>query len=180
MRPLSEQDAEAELSYAYLHAVAAHANMCCQISNRHQDNAGIDATITSWGPFSHSAYHREVDFKIQLKATIKTLTTVRGKLAYFVDGAKQYADLTAERFVVPRFLVVLCLPQQKTEWLRIDGESLALKKCAYWVSLRGAPASPNDTGQTIRIPCNQLLDAAAMSALADAIACREIPIYDPD
>lgn len=43
---LSEQNIEAELSYAYLHAVASRAGFSCEYRNRHLDGAGVDATIT--------------------------------------------------------------------------------------------------------------------------------------
>lgn len=43
MKPLYTNDIEAELSYAYLHAVASKAAVCCKAGNRHDDNAGIDA-----------------------------------------------------------------------------------------------------------------------------------------
>ena len=179
MRPLSEQDVESELSYAYLHAVAAHASMTCHSSNRHQDNAGIDATITAWGPFGTSLWRNEVDMKIQLKSTIGILPIINEKMTYFLRGANQYADLITQRVATPRFLVVLCLPQDRIEWLTIDHESLALKRCAYWVSLRGAQPSTNTSGQTIRIPCNQILDPTALRTLAAAVAGNEVPAYDP-
>lgn len=178
MRPLSEQNVESELSYAYLHAVAAHANMSCHGANRHQDNAGIDATITSWGPFLGMPWRREIDFKVQLKSTIQTLPSVNGKLTYFLDGANQYADLASERVATPRLLVVFCLPQMRDEWLNVDNQSLALKRCAYWVSLRGAPPSTNSSGQTVRLPPSQILNPDALRSIAEAVARNEVPIYD--
>jgi Domain of unknown function (DUF4365) len=178
MRPLSEQDVESELSYAYLHAVASHASMSCHPSNRHQDNAGIDAMITAWGPFGTSSLRNEIDIKVQLKATVETLPTVNGKMSYFFRGAGQYADLITRRVATPRLLVVLCLPRDRIEWLTIGQESLALKRCAFWVSLRDAQPSTNPSGQTIRIPCDQILDAAALRVLAAAVAANEVPSYD--
>ncbi|CAK0768443.1 hypothetical protein CCP3SC1AL1_4480001 [Gammaproteobacteria bacterium] len=49
MNQLSSNDIESELSYAYLHAVAAKAGVGCKIGSRHDDNAGIDAVLTGWG-----------------------------------------------------------------------------------------------------------------------------------
>ena len=40
---LTEQNIEAELSYAYLHAVASRAGFSCEYRNRHLDGAGVDA-----------------------------------------------------------------------------------------------------------------------------------------
>lgn len=68
MRALSPPNIESELSYAYLHAVASKAGMACSGGNRHEDNNGIDATLTAWGPFNNGGYLTEVDIKVQLKA----------------------------------------------------------------------------------------------------------------
>ncbi len=48
MKPLSSNDIESELSYAYLHAVASKAGASLQSATRHQDNRGIDAMLTAW------------------------------------------------------------------------------------------------------------------------------------
>lgn len=61
MRPLTPENIESELSYAYLHAVAARAGVGCKVSNRHDDNAGVDAELTGWGPFPDGGYRQEVD-----------------------------------------------------------------------------------------------------------------------
>ncbi|HEV7832484.1 MAG TPA: hypothetical protein VGP09_03725 [Caballeronia sp.] len=45
---LTAVNRESELSYAYLHAIASHAGVNCKTSNRHDDNAGIDAMLTGW------------------------------------------------------------------------------------------------------------------------------------
>jgi hypothetical protein len=178
MRPLAEQDVEAELSYAYLHAVTAHANMACQVTSRPLDNSGVDAFVTAWGPFQGAPDRMEVDMKVQLKATVGVLRPVDGKLSYFFRGAQRYADLASTSIAVPRILVVLCLPTARNEWLAIDGDMLVLRRCAYWVSLRGAPASTNTSGQTVKIPPSQILTPDAFRELAGFVARNEVPQYD--
>ena len=42
---LSVQNIESELSYAYLHAVAAQAGVSCTQGSRHEYNHGIDARL---------------------------------------------------------------------------------------------------------------------------------------
>ena len=61
VRPLSANNIEAELSYAYLHAVASKAGVGCKLGSRHDDNAGIDAELTGWGPFPNGGYLTEID-----------------------------------------------------------------------------------------------------------------------
>jgi len=46
---LSDANIEAELSYAYLHAVASRAGFSCAVAERHLDDAGVDAVIREDG-----------------------------------------------------------------------------------------------------------------------------------
>ena len=48
MQPLSTQDIESELSYAYIHAVAAFAAMTCVGANRVEDGMGSMRGSTAW------------------------------------------------------------------------------------------------------------------------------------
>jgi hypothetical protein len=143
MRPLSLQDRESELSYAYIHAVAAKLGMGCEYACRHTDNNGVDAKITAWGPFPNGGFRQEVDIKVQLKATIKDLAESETHISYFLSGKSQYDDLRTEAVSTPRILVVLRLPKDDVDWLSLDAEQLIVRRCAYWTSLRNAP--PADT-----------------------------------
>ncbi|TAJ78856.1 MAG: DUF4365 domain-containing protein [Gallionellaceae bacterium] len=139
MQALSPPNIESELSYAYLHAVASKAGMACNAGGRHEDNNGIDATLTAWGPFNGGGYLTEVDIKVQLKATIDVPADNGAKLSYFLSGVSRYNDLRTETVNAARILVVLFLPADAQNWLSHSEEELALRKCAYWQSLRGAP-----------------------------------------
>lgn len=44
-----------------------------------------------------------------------------------------------------------------------------MRRCAYWYSLRGQPASPNNTKQRIHIPRTQGFHVAALTQLMDTI-----------
>ncbi len=71
---MTTQNIEAELSYAYLHAVASRAGFSCEYRNRHLDGAGVGATITVNGQVL-AADSKLCDFPVdvQLKATGKIL-----------------------------------------------------------------------------------------------------------
>lgn len=176
MRPLSHNDIESELSYAYLHAVASKAGIGCKIGSRHDDNAGIDAELTGWGPFP--GYRQEIDIKVQLKATVKPPLDIRGQYwSYPLNGISRYDDLRNEALSTPRILVVLFLPDDQGDWLTLDDESLILRKCAYWVSLRGARPSTNTTAQTIYLPKIQRFDPDGLLALMAELSQNKIPNY---
>lgn len=177
MRPLSAENIKSELSYAYLHAVAAHAGVGCEVAGRHADNAGIDAKLTGWGPFPGGGYRTEVDVKVQLKATVRQPAIVGSCWSYSLQGIARYDDLRTEAVSTPRILVVLFLPSARSEWLSHSDDALSLHKCAYWVSLRGAPASDNGTGQTVYLPRSQRFDSNGVMKLMARLSNNDIPVY---
>jgi hypothetical protein len=177
MRPLSAENVESELSYAYLHAVAAHAKVGCEVAGRHDDNAGVDAKLTGWGPFPGGGYRNEVDIKVQLKATKQQPAIVGNCWSYSLCGIARYDDLRTEAVSTPRILVVLFLPAAQNEWLSHSEDALSLRKCAYWVSLRGAPASENATAQTVYLPRTQRFDPNGLITLMTRLSHNDIPSY---
>ena len=177
MRPLSKPNIEAELSYAYLHAVASHAGMSCRVASSHEDDNGIDAVVTAWGPFQNGGDYSEVDLKVQLKATISPPAEDNGTLSYFLKGVERYNDLRAETIAIPRILVVLFLPSSIEQWLEHTSQHLALRRCAYWQSLRGAPPTANGSGATIKLPTDQEFNPQSLKRLAARLSRRDIPRY---
>ncbi len=177
MQPISPPNIESELSYAYLHAVASHSGMACRVGGRHEDNNGIDATLTAWSPFDDGGYLTEVDIKVQLKATIAVPADDGANFSYFVDGVNRYNDLRTETIDVARILVVLFLPADAQEWLNHSSDQLALRRCAYWQSLRGAPATINGTGATVKLPKAQMFTPQALANLAARLSRRDFPRY---
>jgi hypothetical protein len=177
MSPLTPENIESELSYAYLHAVAAHAGIGCEIAGRHSDNAGVDAKLTAWGPFPGGGYRTEVDVKVQLKATVSQPGRAGNCLPYVLRSISQYDDLRTDAVSTPRILVVLFLPSKQNEWLSHSEDALSLRKCAYWVSLRGAAPSQNSTAQTIYLPISQRFDTRGLARLMARLSNNDIPIY---
>jgi hypothetical protein len=177
LNPLTDNNVESELSYSYLHAVASFCGAAVSEANRHEDNSGVDAKITAWGPFENGGYLNEVDLKVQLKATVKQPTRSNGKLSYQLAGIERYNDLRAQTTATPRILVVLFLPEAKEDWLQASAESLVLRRCAYWVSLRGAPATQNRSSVNVYLPETQMFHPAALGQLLTQLSHRNYPIY---
>ncbi len=178
--PLNALNIESELSYAYVHAVASWQGINCKMGNRHDDNAGVDAHLTAWSPFEDQGYLSEVDLKIQLKATIQKPTDHGAHFSYFLQGKERYNDLRCETHAIPRILVVLFLPVGSENWLIHSTEELVLKKCAYWVSLRGAPETDNSSGVTVKLPKSQLFSPESLSKLCGRLSRRDFPGYEGD
>ncbi|MFV8750260.1 DUF4365 domain-containing protein [Nannocystaceae bacterium ST9] len=165
-------DIEAELSYAYLHAVASHAGVACQAAARTHDNLGIDATLTLVRDFGPKATLSRITLHVQLKATTKPPAVTNGRLAYFLKEI-EYDRLRRGGALPPALLAVLFLPEDPSDWLSHSTERLALSRCAYWLSLSGAPASNNKTGQTVYFPPDQVLSPDGLQRLFERVAHRE-------
>lgn len=177
MQALSPPNIESELSYAYLHAVASHAGVACSVASRHEDNNGVDATLTAWGPFQNGGYLTEVTIKVQLKATIAVPVDDGTNFSYFLKGTNRYDDLRTETVSNARILIVLFLPPNADDWLNHSSDQLALRRCAYWQSLRGAPATSNGSGATVKLPKNQVFNVRALNNLATQLSRSDFPRY---
>lgn len=174
---LSDQNIEAELSYAYLHAVATRGGFACSYTHRHLDDVGVDAQIHEDGRLlATDSIHSSFTLHVQLKATRVTPPEQNGRFSFNLKIG-QYNRLRETRLAAPRILVVLYLPPDPSEWLHHSEESLIAKRCAYWVSLRGAPGSRNDVTQTVYIPRNQVLSVDALTAIMTHCSRDEEMLY---
>ena len=104
--------------------------------------------------------------KFQLKATVAVPADNGTHLSYSLQGIDRYDDLRSHTLGVPRFLVVLFLPPTDKDWLVHSVDSLILRRCAYWVSLRNAPATTNSTATTVYLPKAQIFGPSELLNLA--------------
>jgi len=170
---MTPQDVEASLSYAYLYAIASHAGVACQEANRAHDNLGIDACLSLRRDFGEPAVFTELSVHVQLKATVKPSIGRDGRMPYFLANTVEYDRLRKPSALPPRLLGVLFLPPERTAWLSHDVEQLILRRCAYWVSLVGAPECDNVSGQTVYLPSSQALSPTGLIELFRRLACQE-------
>ncbi len=125
------------------------------MSGRHADKMGIDALIRAAEQFDDDSLLTDFALDVQLKATIGEQTRKNGKISYFLKGVERYDKLRKATVAPPRIMVVLFLPSDPEEWLKWSEEELAVRKCAWWVSLRGAATTDNDSGITVYLPEDQ-------------------------
>ena len=176
MAGLTSQNVESELSYAYLHAIAAKAGMSCKFTDRHDDGHGVDAEINYRGITSHP-YLTHVQLNIQLKATTASTGADPDFASYFFNGILRYNKLRKNDSPIYKILAVLFLPSEPSAWLTCTTDELILKKSAYWTCLYGADESKNDSGQTIYLPKNQLLTPEELIRLANLAVHSTVPSY---
>jgi len=171
---MQNNDIESELSYAYVHAVASAAGFSCHVPNRHMDNQGIDAILHATGHFGGAI--TQLTVHVQLKATIKTPAESPKGLSYFLSDLKQYEKLR-QPANIPKILIVLFLPQDKQEWVIHTENVLALKHCAYWVSLSQAPDVSNSSGTTLYLPKEQCVSPSGLNELMKRLSYEEELTY---
>lgn len=153
---------------AYVQAVASAAG--CHILSWKVDDDRIDITIARKGEW---AVVRGARLDVQLKAT-KARCRGPQHVRFPVD-IPTYEALRATNVMVPRILVVLLMRDSVDAWTHHSEVRLALRRCAYWSSLRGAPAVPNRTRKTIRLPRTQIFDAAAVHDIFTRLEAGGVP-----
>ena len=175
---LTDANIEAELSYAYLHAVAARAGFGCEYTGRHSDNAGVDAYVRVREMLAQNAVNTKFVFEVQLKATSKPAILENGRYSFWLDEVARYDSLRLRTSPLPTLLVVLFLPEDSSVWLHHSEEMLIARRCAYWVSLWNAPPSNNKSGQTIYLPQANILSVTGLREVARRLAVEEELVYD--
>lgn len=153
---LSSTDIEEELSRVYVQAVAALAGYV--IDTPSYDRAGIDLTVKAGEPMYPA-------IELQLKATINLGAAKDGFFHYPLE-VKNYKKLRKPS-QTPRLLVVLDLPKDEASWLTVSGDELVLRRCAYWLSLRGCEETQNTSTITVCIPEQNLFNVDNLRRLME-------------
>lgn len=175
---LSQQNIESDLSYAYLHMIAARGGFSCAYAHRHLDDAGVDAVLHEDGRrLAPDSVLMSFEVHVQLKATYQTPAEQDGCFSYSLT-VPRYDKLRKPNVNSPRILVVLYLPADAGEWLRHSEDCLVAKRCAYWVSLRNAPDSANPKHQTVYVPRRQILSVESLTELMTRFSRREEIEYE--
>jgi hypothetical protein len=134
--------------------VAARAG--CEITGVEVDRNGIDGTI-------RAIKGTRVKIDVQLKAT--SSAEVDATNVKFDLDVGTYNDLRSTHILAPQLLVVLVLPPNADEWLAADEQSLAFKRCAYWLNLYGEPETTNKYTIRVYLPRAQMFHPVALMDL---------------
>ena len=85
---------------------------------------------------------------------------------------KNYNDLTLKR-QSPLILVVLELPAEDKDWIECTTDHLHLRRCAWWLSLRGG--APTEAGsKTVVIPDTQRFTETSLEQLMNRARGRTL------
>jgi hypothetical protein len=152
---LSVSAAQEQVSKAFILAMASLAG--CSVAEPKPDDDSIDWTL------SCRLAPRRPKLDLQVKST-NDGTGTEGAIHYPLKR-KNYDELILADLLTPRLLVLVVVPPDPLAWLTASPEALVLRHCAYWVSLRGLPATDNETSVTVQVPRANLFDVSALMGL---------------
>jgi len=150
-----------QFSFAYVRAVAAAAGF--SMVRPEVDEESIDLTICSQ---DQTGRYRSPKLDVQLKSTTEDI--LHKDVIKYPLKRKNYNDLIRES-MVPRILVVVHLPKDMKEWVDQSEDGLLLRRCGYWISLRGRPQTDNEHSVTVEIPRRQVFSVESLSEIMKTI-----------
>jgi hypothetical protein len=153
-----------EFSCAYIKAVASVAGYTVENKLRPMDNAGVDVTIEVPGEIGEVLFPK---FDAQVKCTSQDI--LHENYIRFPLKVKNYNKLRHERPLTPQILIIVLVPSDISEWLNISEEETLMKKCGYWISLKGWPETNNNRTITIDIPRSNLFTPSALKSIMNTI-----------
>ena len=156
-----------EFSYAYIYAVVSAAGYSCQIASRPLDIGGIDIII-SGVETEDSLYPPRLEVQVKSTSTsVLSTDSIRYPLKL-----KNYNELRKQRTLVPKILVVVLIPDDQSQWLNQSEDELCLRRCGYWLSLRGEPETTNTDKVTVYLPRQQIFTAGTIKNIMQQIETR--------
>jgi hypothetical protein len=161
---ITRQQRQEDLSLAYLLAVVARSGMTFDLPKR---DFGIDGTICQIANRKGRLVPSGVRLDVQLKSSTNA-TVERDSIRYELE-VRAHAILRDDSAECPRILILLLLPRDEAEWIDQDEERLIMRKCAYWVSLRGYPPTKNQKSITIHIPRRNLFGVENLRGVMDTV-----------
>jgi hypothetical protein len=150
------------LSRAYLQAVAAQAgvNVLFQLFDYGTD-VSLRAVDVRDGQYEDAGEAIDVQLRSTTRAIVRD-----DAIAYDLD-VRTYEYLRRSPVSGPRILVLLVMPEAEGEWLVQNEAELRLRRCAYWLSLRGADPSSAASSVRVSIARANVFDATALTQLLD-------------
>lgn len=165
---LAPNDIMEELSLVYVRAVASRAGFSVEEVRRDRDS--IDLNVCARGPLDGGPLESPM-LGVQLKSTSRDLSEHDAMIPFDLK-VKNYNDLTRTS-LVPRILVVLLLPRDPQQWMTWSEETLVLRRCAYWLSLKGRSTTKNEATERVHLPRAQVFDPPCIRRLLEKVARQE-------
>ena len=142
---------KSRLSLSYIQTVASHAGF--GVDEPKIDYDSVDGSL--YGDFGKRP-------RIEFQAKSTSQDVVREDYIHFSLPVKTYNDLRIDA-INPRILIVLIMPQASDEWLEQTQSALCIRKCAYWMSLKGRPETSNTSRVTVQLPLSNVFNVEQLT-----------------
>jgi len=165
---LIQKHRQEAVSRAYVHAVAARCGLSCSFRDF---DYGIDLTLHAIRRIDKR--YVESGFALDVQAKTNTAPVITSSHVHYDMEVKTYEDLRDPSVGCPRILVLLVLPAEESAWTEQTEEHLLLRKCAYWLSLKGMPATANSASIRVPIPRANVFSVDGLARLMEKVRKRE-------
>jgi hypothetical protein len=134
------------------------------VSRAELDVAGDDFTISHKGVLG-ATRHPKID--VQVKSWSQRVAVHRGGYWKYPMKARHFNELAGTDFVLPRFLVLVIVPDDCADYATTRHDVVELKYAAYWLSLRDRQPVNGAPDATVRVdvPLDNLLTVDALHTL---------------
>lgn len=158
------------LSRAYIQTIASRCGLNCSFRDF---DYGIDVTL-------HPIHRREnryieTGFNLDIQAKSAFRVTVTELEVLYDLEVKTYDDLRSTNVGTPRILVLLVQPENESDWTHMDEEELRLRRCAYWMSLKGREPTSNTETIRVSIPRANRFSIEALRGIMERLRDGEDP-----
>ena len=137
------------------------------------DNDGVDIGIRCKGKPCDESDILSPEIEVQLKSSYSKITQQQdGSINYSLE-VKNYKSLIEDNRMIPLILVVFHMPTDEGDWIEQTTDWLKIKKCAYWISLKGREDTENQESITINIPADHQLTKDSLRSIMIKISKQE-------
>jgi hypothetical protein len=157
---MTREHRQEALCRAYVQTVAAMAGVG---TSKPEPDYGIDLLLREIAVVDGHHQDTSVQIDLQLRATTRASMTETA-LVYDLD-VNTYNKLRIFSAGAPRILIVLVMPEAEGEWLSQLPDQLAIRHCAYWLSLEGAPPSIASRSVRVTIPMENVFSPESVRTL---------------
>lgn len=161
--PMYPAQQKEQFSLAYLRAVVAVAGY--NIASVDVDEDSIDIGLR--GSRRDGTFRKAPALDVQAKCT--AADDGQGQRLPFDLSIKNHDDLRESSRHVPLILVVVCVPPDLGDWLEEIPEHTAMRRCAYWLSVRGQPPTTNTTTCRVQLPRSQRFTVDAVREIMNRL-----------
>jgi hypothetical protein len=168
--PITEQHTQECLSIAHIQAIAGAAGYIAECQP--PLDYGVDGHFHSVRRRGNRLVAEGFPLDFQLKATINWQRE-GDYIVYDLDATAFNDIVTRSPAETTLILILLCLPEDRDKWLRIDNGVSELRNCCYW-HIPDGPETTNTSKRRVRIPADQVLTPATLEELMEEERDRRI------